>query len=803
VSHVVKTDRIIYVPPVDSVLSSSAIALLARGLHADPFAVLGPHEVERDGIRGLVIRTLRPDASTVSVRSLADSRLIGMARLHPEGLFEAFLPQVTRAAFDYRLHVEQAGGAVDVDDPYRYGPVLTGFDQHLFAEGTHLRSFERLGARPMAHGLASGVHFAVWAPNARRVSVVGDFNQWDGRVHPMRALVDSGVWEIFIPDLATGVRYKFEVLTSQSEIVLKADPCGRYFETPPLTASIVWTSDAYQWGDADWMTARGERGMLFRDPMSAYEVHLGSWRRGPGGRFLTYRELTETLVPYVRDLGFTHIELLPVMEHPFAGSWGYQVIGFFAPTSRFGTPEDFKAFVDACHQAGLGVILDWVPGHFPKDQHGLARFDGTALYEHADPRQGEHQDWGTLVFNYGRPEVRSFLLSNALYWIEEFHIDALRVDAVASMLYLDYSRKAGEWVPNKFGGRENLEAIDFLQQLNRAVGAAHPDVPIIAEESTSWPSVSRPVHLGGLGFAYKWNMGWMHDILGYTRQDPVHRKYHHNQITFSVWYAYTENFVLPLSHDEVVHGKGSLVNKMPGDDWRRHATLRALYGYMFAHPGKKLLFMGGEIAQRREWDHDGELEWALLDEPRHQGMQQWVRDLNHHYLNNPSLWQRDYDAEGFSWIDCHDFENSILSFVRRGLAPDAVTVIVVNFTPTARYGYRIGVPKAKAYTERLNSDAEVYGGSNVGNQGRVAVEAYPSHGFTHSIQLTIPPLALVLLEPETAGPEDTVEEVPAAKLEISPEVPVETASLETAALETPAVDAPPAKSPDSSEPTAR
>ena len=743
--------------------------MLARGLHADPFSVLGPHGVERDGIRGLVIRTVRPSASDVSVRSLVDSRLIGMVRLHPEGVFEAFLPHASRETFDYRLHIEEPGGAVEIDDPYRYGPVFTDFDQHLFAEGTHLRSFERLGARPLTHGLATGVHFAVWAPNARRVSVVGDFNGWDGRVHPMRALVDSGVWEVFIPGLGVGDRYKFEVLTAQNAVVLKSDPCGRYYETPPLTASVVWKADEYRWTDDDWMTARAGQKMLFARPMSVYEIHLGSWRRGPEGRFLTYRELARDLVPYVRDLGFTHIELLPVMEHPFAGSWGYQVIGFFAPTSRFGTPEDFKWFVDACHRGGIGVILDWVPGHFPKDQHGLARFDGTALYEHADPRQGEHQDWGTLIFNYGRPEVRSFLLSNALYWIEEFHVDALRVDAVASMLYLDYSRKAGEWVANKFGGRENLEAIEFLQQLNTVVGAAHPDVSIIAEESTSWPSVSRPVHLGGLGFAYKWNMGWMHDILGYCKQDPVHRKYHHNQITFSLWYAYTENFVLPLSHDEVVHGKGSLVNKMPGDVWRRHATLRALYGYMFAHPGKKLLFMGGELAQLREWNHDGELDWALLDEPLHSGMHRWVRELSHHYLGAAALWERDYDREGFAWIDCHDFENSVISFVRRGAAPEAVAVIVVNFTPTVRYGYRIGVPPAGAYRERLNSDAEAYGGSNVGNQGRVAIEAHPSHGFEQSIQLTVPPVAFLLLEPEplpviqAAAIEDEDAEIDAAE----------------------------------------
>ncbi len=495
------------------------------------------------------------------------------------------------------------------------------------------------------------------------------------------------------------------------------------------------------------MRARLTRAMGFRQPMSIYEVHLGSWRRAADGGLMTYREMAETLVPYVREMGFTHIELMPVMEHPFTGSWGYQVIGFFAPTSRYGAPEDFKAFVDACHQADIGVILDWVPGHFPKDMHGLARFDGTALYEHADPRQGEHQDWGTLIFNYGRPEVRSFLLSNALYWIEEFHVDALRVDAVASMLYLDYSRQAGQWVPNRFGGRENLEAIEFLQQLTKLVGAEHPDVPIVAEESTSWPGVTRPAHLGGLGFAYKWNMGWMHDMLDYCKQDPVYRKYHHERITFSLMYAFAENFILPFSHDEVVHGKGSMVNKMPGDVWQKHATLRALFGYMFTHPGKKLLFMGGELAQWREWNHDTELDWEALSDAHHAGMQRWVRDLNHAYAAEPSLWERDFEPDGFSWIDCHDHENSVISFVRRGHDSNSVTVVVVNFTPRPRDQYRIGVPLAGTYVEVLNSDAEVYGGSNIGNLGEVIAIAGPSHGFDYSIALTVPPLGFLMLRP--------------------------------------------------------
>ncbi len=740
-------------------LPSAASELLARGQHADPFAVLGAHEVKDDPVWGLVIRALRPHAAELAVHSLADGRVIPMSRLHPEGVFEVFLPGRSRERFDYRLRITWADGSkVELDDPYRYGPVLTDFDQHLFAEGTHVRSFERLGARPMVHGVRAGVHFAVWAPNARRVSVVGDFNGWDGRVHPMRSLVSSGLWEIFLPDLGVGDPYKFEVATAQNQLVLKADPCGRYFETPPRTASIVWHTAGYEWGDSDWLTARRATDMWLRAPMSIYEVHLGSWRRGADGEPLSYRELAETLVPYVRDMGFTHIELLPVMEHPFAGSWGYQVIGLFAPTSRFGTPEDFKYMVDACHRAGIGVILDWVPGHFPKDQHGLARFDGTALYEHADPRQGEHQDWGTLVFNYGRPEVRSFLLSNALYWIEEFHADALRVDAVASMLYLDYSRQADEWVPNRFGGRENLEAIDFLQQLNRLAGAEHPDVPVIAEESTSWPGVSRPVHLGGLGFAYKWNMGWMHDMLEYCKQDPVYRKYHHERITFSLIYAYSENFILPFSHDEVVHGKGSMIGKMPGDIWQKHATLRALYGYMFTHPGKKLLFMGSELAQWREWNHDAQLDWEALSDPLHAGMQRWVRDLNRMYAQLPSLWEGDFDWQGFSWIDCHDHENSVISFLRRAApadrapkevhTPDNTTVMLVNFTPRPRYGYRIGVPGGGTYLEVLNSDAEIYGGSNVGNLGVIDADDRPSHGFAHSLTLTVPPLGFLLLQPD-------------------------------------------------------
>jgi 1,4-alpha-glucan branching enzyme len=728
---------------------------LVRGLHADPFSVLGPHETAD----GLVIRAFWPRARAIAVvpqggasqppsSGVAESKGdLAMGRVHDEGLFDIVIAGATREAFDYRLRITTSeADTFLIDDPYRYGPVLTDYDLHLLGEGTHVRAFDRLGARLMTHGIRRGVHFAVWAPNARRVSVVGDFNGWDGRVHVMRAIRPGGYWEIFLPGLGKGDRYKYEVLGADGLVVLKADPCGRFFETPPRTASIVWGGVDYAWGDAEWMSSRAEHGQWVQRPMSIYEVHLGSWQRAADGRLLTYREMADRLVPYMVQMGYTHVELLPIMEHPFTGSWGYQVIGFFAPTSRFGTPEDFKAFVDACHQAGIGVILDWVPGHFPRDQHGLARFDGTALYEHADPRQGEHQDWGTLVFNYGRNEVRSFLLSNALFWLDEFHIDGLRVDAVASMLYLDYSREPGQWIPNRFGGRENLDAIAFLEQLNRMVASECPGAVTMAEESTAWPGVTRPEHLGGLGFTYKWNMGWMHDMLDYLSHDPVHRKWHHEKITFSMIYAYSERFVLPFSHDEVVHGKRSMLDKMPGDLWQKHANLRALYGYMLAHPGKKLLFMGGEIGQWREWNHDGQIDWDVLGDPRHAGLQRWVRDLNQRYLAEPALWEMDFDANGFAWIDCHDSQNSVISLVRRGRGEGVAVVAVVNFTPVPRRGYRIGVPKSGLYRELLNSDAEIYGGSNVGNTGELHTEPVPAHGYDQSLSLVVPPLGFLLFK---------------------------------------------------------
>ena len=726
-------------------MTKADVDAIVRGAHSDPFAVLGPHDLAN----GLAIRVFRPRARSVELQAFNGApKLQALKKIHPDGLFEIVVPAVTREAFDYRLRVVwEDGSSSEIDDPYRYGPVLTSFDLHLLGEGTHFQAFDKLGARKITHGIRDGVHFAVWAPNARRVSVAGNFNAWDGRVHPMRALRPGGYWEIFIPDLGGGDPYKFEIVGADGSTVLKSDPCGRYFETPPNTASIVWDSPGYVWQDDAWMAARKRAEQWKRRPMSIYEVHLGSWQRSPDGRLRSYREMAQRLVSYVKDMGFTHVEMLPVMEHPYTASWGYQVIGFFAPTSRFGTPDDFKALVDAFHQAGIGVILDWVPGHFPKDQHGLARFDGTALYEHADPRQGEHQDWGTLVFNYGRHEVRSFLLSNALFWLKEFHIDGLRVDAVASMLYLDYSRKEGEWVPNEFGGRENLEAIEFIKQLNMLIDHDCPGTFVCAEESTSWPGVTRPVHLGGLGFTYKWNMGWMHDMLDYTKEDPVHRKWHHNKITFSMIYAYSEAFILPFSHDEVVHGKRSMLDKMPGDMWRKHANLRALYGYMFVHPGKKLMFMGSEIGQWREWNHDWQVEWETVGDPRHAGLQRWVRDLNAVYAANPSLWDEDFAPQGFTWIDCNDHEHSIVALLRRAQSQRDFTVAVVNFTPVARYRYRLGVPEPGAYAELLNSDAAVYGGSNVGNQGEVVAAAEPSHGHAYSVTLTVPPLGFVLLKP--------------------------------------------------------
>ena len=634
---------------------------------------------------------------------------------------------------------------------------MTDYEAHLFGEGRWLRAWEKMGARPAEIGDARGYSFVVWAPNAGAVSVVGDFNGWDPHRHPMHGVGNSGLWETFVPDVGEGSRYKFAIQPRHGPALTKADPFALLAERPPETASVTHHLGRHVWRDDAWMSERRERGTALDRPMAIYEVHAGSWRRKPeaGFRSLHWRELASELVPYAIHEGFTHLELLPIMEHPFEGSWGYQVTGFFAPTSRYGTPDDFRFFVDECHQNGLGVLLDWVPGHFPKDAHGLALFDGTALYEHADPRQGEHRDWGTLIFNYGRHEVRNFLLSNALYWLESFHVDGMRVDAVASMLYLDYSRQAHEWVPNQYGGRENLEAIDFLRELNQLTHEQFPGSITIAEESTAFPAVSRPTWLGGLGFTFKWNMGWMHDILTYTGKDAIYRRWEHQHLTFSMLYAWTENFILPFSHDEVVHGKGSMMMKAPGDAWQKAANLRVLYTYMYLHPGKKLLFMGSEIGQWREWNHDSSIDWHLLDGPLHAGLQRFVADLNRLYRAEPSLHELDFEPRGFEWIDCNDNESSVVSLIRRGRDAGEWIVAVLNWTPVVRRGYRIGVPAAGFYRELLNSDAAVYGGSNVGNGGGLATDAIAAHGHPVSLNLTLPPLGgLVLkLQPTEAGVE--------------------------------------------------
>jgi 1,4-alpha-glucan branching enzyme len=626
--------------------------------------------------------------------------------------------------------------------------IVSDYEAYLFGEGHWLRAWEKMGARPAAIDAVPGYSFVVWAPNARRVSVVGDFNRWDGRAHPMRNLGASGLWELFIPGVTEGIVYKFEIQPEHGAPFVKADPFALFCEQPPRTASMTHHLEGYEWRDVAWMDGRRDRGTALDRPWAIYEVHPGSWRRKieESNRPLTWRELAAELVPYLRKMNFTHVELMPVMEHPYDPSWGYQVTGYFAPTSRYGSPDDFRFFVDECHVHGIGVILDWVPGHFPKDAHGLAWFDGTALYEHQDPRLGEHQDWGTLIFNYGRHEVRNFLITNALYWLESFHVDGLRVDAVASMLYLDYSRKEGEWLPNKYGGRENLEAIDFLRELNTLTHSHQPGTATIAEESTAFPAVSRPIWVGGLGFTYKWNMGWMHDILTYASKDPLFRRWEHQHLTFSMLYAYNENFILPFSHDEVVHGKRSMLDKLPGDAWQRAATLRALYTFMYVHPGKKLLFMGGEFGQWREWTHDASLDWHLIDQAPHNGIARFVEDLNRLYVGEPALHQLDFEPGGFEWIDCNDYEDSVISLLRRGHDAREWVVAVLNWTPVVRQGYRVGVPEPGHYHELLNSDASWYGGSNVGNLGDVEAAPVPAHGRPYSLNLTLPPLGGIVLK---------------------------------------------------------
>jgi 1,4-alpha-glucan branching enzyme len=717
---------------------------LAKLEHANPHGLLGIHP---EGSGSFVIRGYRPGASTLTA-VLDDGTVLPMARVHDAGVFEVSLSSDVVPAYRYRVTYGD-GSTWEVGDPYRFWPTIGDLDIHLFNEGRHHQLWRMLGAHHRQHQGAWGTSFAVWAPNARAARVVGDFNAWDGRMHPMRTMGASGVWEIFVPDVEPGARYKFELLTQGRDIRMKADPLAFAAEAPPGTASIVVPAEAYEWQDDAWMAARAARDLV-NQPMSVYEVHLGSWRTVPeeGDRPLTYRELAESLVDHVASMGFTHVELMPVSEHPYTPSWGYQVSSYFAPTARFGSPDDFRALVDAFHARGIGVFVDWVPAHFPKDDWALARFDGTALYEHADPRQGEHPDWGTLVFNFGRTEVCNFLLASALYWLEEFHIDGLRVDAVASMLYLDYSRDEGEWVPNEHGGRENLEAVGFLRDVNCVVHANHAGVMTIAEESTAWPGVSRPVHLGGLGFTHKWNMGWMHDTLEYFEKDPVHRRFHHHQLTFGLIYAFSENFVLPLSHDEVVHGKGSLLQKMPGDRWQQLANLRALYGWMWAHPGKKLVFMGGELGEDREWSESRSLDWHLDDAPWHHGLRVLLGDLNRLHVSEPALWSGDFTPDGFRWIDANDADQSCFSFLR---VPVGVTgrpvACLANLTPVPRYGYRVGLPTDGEWQVVLNTDALEYAGSGIEVGPVVRTDATEWHAQPHSTVLTLPPLAIVWLAP--------------------------------------------------------
>ena len=715
------------------------IEAIAGGYHGDAFRILGPHGVRKKGGQARwEVRAFLPQAESAEV--MASGERAEMARKHPDGFFCASLAGDPRPySIRARLH---DGREIEIDDPYRFGPQLSDSDLYLHTEGTLHEAWHTLGAHLTECQGVSGVRFAVWAPNAITVTVAGEFNDWDIRRHPMRWR-NGGVWELFVPGLGEGAPYKYNVRSRFAGYQqLKADPYAFYCETPPKSASVVWNPDKYRWNDSAWMEARATHDIL-KSPVSIYEVHLESWLRAPHGQILSYRDLAVKLVEYVKQMGYTHIELLPVMEHPFSGSWGYQIIGYFAPTSRFGTPEDFRFFVDACHQAGIGVIVDWVPAHFPKDAHGLGFFDGTALYEHADARKGEQRDWGTLIFNYGRNEVRSFLISNALFWLKQYHIDGLRVDAVASMLYQDYSRKAGEWIPNQYGGNENLEAIDFLRRFNE-VAHKVPGAFTVAEESTAFPGVSRPVYLNGLGFTMKWNMGWMHDMLAYFENDPIYRKYHHNNITFSLLYAFTENFVLPISHDEVVHGKRSLINKMPGDEWAQFANVRSFLAFMWTHPGKKLLFMGQEIGQREEWYHNTGLRWELLEFEPHRKLQALARELNRLYRENPALYQVDFHYSGFEWVDFHDVENSIIAFLRRAQDPKDFLLVCCNFTPLPRKAYEIGVPEEGFYEEILNTDSELFGGSNLGNGGLVSSRPIPRHNRPYSVAVMLPPLAVVV-----------------------------------------------------------
>ena len=725
-----------------SSVSQNEIDAIVGGYHGDPFSVLGPHKIEN----GLSVRTFLPQANRVVV--LVNDEEYPMERLHWDGFFEA---KIANASLDssYQLQiVTHNQDELTLADPYAFSSSMQELDSYLLAEGTHMQMYEKLGAHLHSNDGVAGTLFTVWAPNALRVSVVGDFNNWDGRRHPMRFHPNNGIWELFIPNLGQGTHYKFEIKTHyKNYTVAKSDPLAFFAQLRPDTASIVWDINQYEWQDEAWTSGQQAKANDLNAPMSIYELHLGSWRRKNGYEWLTYRDLIDTLIPYVKEMGYTHIELLPVSEHPFDGSWGYQVTGYFAPTSRFGTPDDFMAFVDACHQANIGIILDWVPAHFPMDQHGLSFFDGTHLYEHSDPRQGAHPDWGTLIFNYGRNEIRQFLISNALFWLDKYHIDGLRVDAVASMLYLDFSREDGEWVPNQYGGRENIEALTFLREFNDKVHEYFPHALTIAEESTSWGGVTHPTKDNGLGFDFKWNMGWMHDTLQYMSNEPVHRSFHHGSLTFSLLYAFSEKFMLPFSHDEVVHLKKSMLDKMPGDLWQMFANLRLLYGYQWAHPGKKLQFMGGEFGQWHEWTEAQSLDWHLLDEdPKHRGVQKLIADLNHLYKNEPALYAHDFSWEGFTWLDFQDHQRSLLSFSRQDPETGEMMIVACNFTPVVRDGYRLGVPRAGNYVEVLNTDATIYGGSNVINEGTFTAVSEPWYDQPYSIQITLPPLAATYLK---------------------------------------------------------
>ncbi|HWF73423.1 MAG TPA: 1,4-alpha-glucan branching protein GlgB [Solirubrobacteraceae bacterium] len=727
-------------------VTTSELDAVVRREHSSPHAVLGPHPA--DG--GVIIRAYRPGAASVAVRLEDGGRTVALEEIHPGGVFEGLI-EGAEVPVGYLLEVDYGpGGTFTVEDPYRFSPTLGELDLHLIGEGRHEELYDRLGSHVRTHEGVRGTAFAVWAPAARAASVVGDFNSWDGRLHAMRSLGSGGIWEIFLPGVEDGACYKYEILTTAGDLTLKADPFAQRTEVPPKTASVVFEPH-YQWSseDGEWLARRRADDPLY-DPVSIYEVHLGSWRLNTldGNRPLTYTELADELAAYVQDMGFTHIELLPVMAHPFSGSWGYQVTGYFAPTPAYGSPDDLRHFIDRMHEHGIGVILDWVPAHFPRDEFALARFDGTALYEHADPRRGAHPDWGTLVFNYARHEVRNFLISNALFWLREYHVDGIRVDAVASMLYLDYSRREGEWVPNQFGGREDLEAVAFLKELNEVLYGHEPGIISAAEESTSWPGVSRPTYLGGLGFGFKWNMGWMHDTLEYFQQDPIYRRFHHHELTFSLLYAFSENFILPLSHDEVVHGKGSLVQKMAGDRWQKLANLRTLYAYMWAHPGKKLLFMGSEFAQEREWSHERSLDWHLLEQPEHAGIQALVRDLNRLYREEPALYERDADPSGFWWLEPNDADRNVLAFARASRDGERVLVFAANLSPIPREHYRLGLPRAGRWREALNTDSTFYGGSDVGNLGGIEAEPIPWNGQPVSAEVTLPPLAGVWLVPD-------------------------------------------------------